>query len=162
MTEEQDKEFFEKLAGYAEEAKQDYEIKFAKHSSVANKNQTNQTLYSELEENEEEGQLAIDVYQTPDDIVIESAIAGVEPDDLDINVSNDSITIKGRRRRLHEPEPRTYLCQECFWGKFSRSVILPQEIDPDKATVHFKNGVLKIRLPKLNRKKVKKLKIKTE
>lgn len=111
---------------------------------------------------ESEGQLTIDVYQTPDDIFVESTIAGVEPENLDIDITNESVTIKGERRKEETVADEDYLHQECYWGKFSRSVILPQEIDPDKAHAEFKNGILKIRLPKLNRGRVKKLKIKPE
>ncbi|HOF50368.1 MAG TPA: Hsp20/alpha crystallin family protein [Candidatus Colwellbacteria bacterium] len=111
---------------------------------------------------ESEGQLTIDVYQTPDDIFVESTIAGVEPEDLDIDITNESVTIKGERRKEEVIADEDYLHQECYWGRFSRSVILPQEIDPDKARADFKNGILKIRLPKLNRGRVKKLKIKPE
>ncbi len=111
---------------------------------------------------EPEGQLTIDVYQTPLEIVIESAIAGVEEEDLDVNVSTDSVTIRGQRRHHREVSDEDYLYQECYWGRFSRSIILPQEIDPDNAEVTFKNGILTVHLPKLNRKKTKKLKIKFE
>lgn len=111
---------------------------------------------------EPEGQLTIDVYQTPDDIVIESAIAGVKPEDIDIDVNTDSVTIRGERRREHKIKEEDYFYQECYWGRFSRSVILPQEIDPENASVNFKNGILTVRLPKLNRKKSKKLKVKAE
>lgn len=111
---------------------------------------------------ESEGQLTIDVYQTPDDIFVESTIAGVEPENLDIDITNESVTIKGERCKEEVIAEEDYLHQECYWGKFSRSVILPQEIDPDKAHAEFKNGILKIKLPKLNRGRVKKLKIKPE
>ena len=111
---------------------------------------------------EPEGQLTIDVYQTPSEIVIESAVAGVEPDDIDVNVTNDSITIKGRRRRAREVKDEDYFYQECYWGKFSRSVILPQEVDPEGSYVNFKNGILSVHLPKLNRKKARKLRVKLE
>jgi HSP20 family protein len=111
---------------------------------------------------ESEGQLTIDVYQTPDDIYVESTIAGVEPENLDIDITNESVTIKGERRKEEIIADEDYLHQECYWGKFSRSVILPQEIDPDKAHAEFKNGILRIKLPKLNRGRVKKLKIKAE
>lgn len=111
---------------------------------------------------ESEGQLTIDVYQTPDDIYVESTIAGVEPENLDIDITNESVTIKGERRKEEVIADEDYLHQECYWGKFSRSVILPQEIDPDKAHAEFKNGILRIKLPKLNRGRVKKLKIKAE
>jgi HSP20 family protein len=109
-----------------------------------------------------EGQLTIDVYQTANDIVVESAIAGVRPEDIDIDVTNDSVSIRGERHRDQEVSDEDYFYQECYWGRFSRSVILPQEIDPDSASVNFRNGILTIRLPKMNRKKSKKLKVKFE
>ncbi len=111
---------------------------------------------------EPEGQLTIDVYQTPQDIVVESAIAGVRPEDLDIDVNTDSVTVRGERRREHEVKEEDYFYQECYWGRFSRSVILPQEVDPEKASVNFKNGVLTVRLPKLSRSRSRKLKVKVE
>ena len=111
---------------------------------------------------EPEGQLTIDVYQTPTEIVVESAVAGVSPDDLDISVSNESVTIRGERRREDEIKDGDYFYQECYWGRFSRSVILPQEIDLDNASVNFRNGILTVHLPKLNRQKSKKLKVKLE
>ena len=111
---------------------------------------------------EMEGQLAIDVYQTPAEIVVESAIAGVKPEDLDIDVSNDSITIKGERHHDEKIKEEDYFYQECYWGRFSRAIILPEEVDPDKASVNFKNGILTVKLPKLEKKKAKKTKVKTE
>ena len=109
---------------------------------------------------EPEGQLTIDVYQTPGEIVIESAIAGVDSDGLDINVTNDMVTIRGERRRESRVKNEDYLYQECYWGRFSRSVILPQEIDAENADASFKNGILTISLPKVVRQKSKKLKVK--
>ncbi len=111
---------------------------------------------------ETEGQLTIDVYQTPEDIVVESAIAGVKPEDIDIDVSPDSVTVRGERRREHHVKEDDYFYQECYWGRFSRSVILPQEVDPEKASVNFKNGILTVRMPKMNRHKARKLKVKFE
>lgn len=111
---------------------------------------------------EPEGQLTIDVYQTPNEIVVESAIAGVRPDDIDVNVSSDSIAIKGERRREHHIKEDDYFYQECYWGRFARSVILPQEIDPESANVTLKNGILTVRLPKLSRVRSRKLKVKVE
>lgn len=108
---------------------------------------------------EGEGQLTIDVYQTDDEIVVESTIAGVAPDDIDIDISSESITIRGERRKIETIPEENYLYQECYWGKFSRSIILPQEIDPDKSRAEFKNGVLKIRLPKVTRGQSRKIKV---
>ncbi len=109
---------------------------------------------------ENEGQLTVDVYQTSDEIVIESPIAGVEPDNLDISITNESVTIKGKREHAERVKEEDYFYQECYWGKFSRSVILPQEIDSEKAQATIKNGILVVRLPKITRAKSKKLKVK--
>ena len=108
-----------------------------------------------------EGQLTIDVYQTPEEIVVESAVAGVKPEDLDISVSNDAVAIRGERHREHRMQDEEYLYQECYWGRFSRSIILPEEVDAERASVDFKNGILVIHLPKMNRQKSKKLRIRT-
>jgi HSP20 family protein len=123
---------------------------------MKNKNEENNlSLLSE----ESEGQLTIDVYQTEDDIIVESTVAGVDADDIDIDITSESVTIRGERKRENEITEDNYLYQECYWGKFSRSVILPQEIDPDKAKADFKNGILRIRLPKIAKGRTRKLKI---
>ncbi|MBI1838933.1 MAG: Hsp20/alpha crystallin family protein [Candidatus Colwellbacteria bacterium] len=111
---------------------------------------------------EGEGQLTVDVYQTPDEIVVESTIAGVDKDNIDIDVTTESVTIRGERRREERIDESDYFYQECFWGKFSRSIILPQEIDPDKAHSSIKNGILTIHLPKIHRNKSRKIKIKDD
>ncbi|MEK7657741.1 MAG: Hsp20/alpha crystallin family protein [Patescibacteria group bacterium] len=106
-----------------------------------------------------EGQLAVDVYQTPTSIIVESLVAGIKIEDLDISVSPDSLIIKGARRKEERINDKDYLYQECFWGRFSRSIILPEEVDAERANASFKNGVLKIVLPKINRQKSKKIKV---
>ena len=113
-----------------------------------------------LEENE--GQLTVDVYQTPSHIVVESTIAGVEPEDLDVEITNESVTIRGKRERQETVSSDDYFYQECYWGKFSRSIIFPQEIDADKATAEFHNGILCVKLPKLDKQKIRKMKVRFE
>jgi len=108
---------------------------------------------------EEEGRLTVDVYQTDDEIVIVAPVAGVDPDDLDISLSGDMITIKGKREMNPKENEVDYLYQECFWGSFSRTIILPSEIDPEKVKATLKEGILKIHLPKIKKEKVKKIKI---
>ncbi len=107
-----------------------------------------------------EGQLTIDVYQTEDEIIVESTIAGVEPGDIDIDATSDSVTIRGERHKNTEIAETDYFYQECFWGRFSRSVILPQEVDPDKAYSNLKNGVLTVHLPKINKDRARKISVK--
>ncbi len=109
---------------------------------------------------EAEGQLAIDVYQTPNEVVVESTIAGVKGDHLDIDVTSEKVTIRGERQKEQKISVGDYYYQECFWGKFSRSIILPEEIDPDKAHSSLKNGVLTVHLPKVHKGRARKIKVK--
>ncbi|OGI32230.1 MAG: hypothetical protein A2271_04125 [Candidatus Moranbacteria bacterium RIFOXYA12_FULL_35_19] len=106
-----------------------------------------------------EGQLTIDVYQTDNDIVIRSTIAGVKPEDLDVSINNDMITIRGERRKDEEVIEENYYYQECYWGSFSRSVILPVDVLADKIEASMKNGILTIRLPKADNTKTKKIQV---
>lgn len=108
---------------------------------------------------ESEGQLTIDVYQTADDIVIKSTIAGVKPENLDVNINNDMVTIRGERQQEEEVSVDNYYYQECYWGPFSRSVILPVEIISDKAEATMKNGILTLRLPKADTTKTRKIQV---
>lgn len=95
-----------------------------------------------------EGQLSIDVFQTDKNIVVKSTIAGVRPDDLDISLNNDMLTIRGSRQTDEEIDEENYLCRECYWGAFSRSIILPCEVKADKIEALLENGVLTVVLPK--------------
>lgn len=104
-----------------------------------------------------EGQLTIDVYQTDGEIVIQSAIAGIEPEDLDISVEKDVVAIRGKREKQVEEKGQNYFYQECYWGRFSREIILPAEVDSSKAKAVIKNGILTIRIPKAKKIKTKKL-----
>ncbi len=117
----------------------------------------------EREENwgggDSEGQLTIDVYQTENEIVIKSTIAGVRPEDLDVSINNDMVTIKGERKNEEEVMGENYYYQECYWGQFSRSVVLPVEVLAEKAEASLKNGILTIRLPKADMTKAKKIQV---
>ncbi len=108
---------------------------------------------------ESEGQLTVDVYQTDSDIVIKSTIAGVTADNLDVNITNDMVTIKGKRTDKQEVETKDYYYQECYWGSFSRSIILPVDVEAERAEAELKNGILTIRLPKAEKVKTKKIKV---
>jgi len=111
---------------------------------------------------ESEGQLTIDVYQTPNEIVIKSTIAGVKPENIDISITNDMITIKGTREKDEHVKEEDYYYQECYWGPFSRSIILPVDVEIDDVDAAMKNGILTIKLPKIEKVKTKKITIKSE
>ena len=109
-----------------------------------------------------EGQLALDIYQTPRHIVIVAPIAGVKLDDITVTVTEDVLTIKGKRRLEFDIPEEDYYTQECFWGNFSRSVVLPAAVDSTKINAGFKDCVLKITIPKTAATKTKVVRIKSE
>ena len=107
-----------------------------------------------------EGQLNIDMYQTKDNVIIKSTIAGVRPEDIDINVANDMVTIKGSRKKEEAIAQDDYFYQECYWGNFSRSVIVPVDIDSENIEADLKDGILTVVVPKAAKAKTKKVKVK--
>lgn len=109
-----------------------------------------------------EGQLAVDVYQTEDDVIIQSTLAGVRVEDIDITVNNDMVTIRGLRRREQDVPTQQYFYQECYWGGFSRSIILPYDVKADKVSAKLKNGILTVVLPKANKPRAKSIKVHEE
>jgi HSP20 family protein len=107
-----------------------------------------------------EGQLNIDMYQTRDNVIIKSTIAGVRPEDIDITVANDMVTVKGARRKEENIPAEDYFYQECYWGSFTRSVIVPVDIDSENIEADLKDGILTIVVPKAAKAKTKKVKVK--
>jgi len=110
--------------------------------------------------NDFEGQLNIDMYQTKDNVIIKSTIAGVRPEDIDITVANDMVTVKGSRRKEENIATDDYFYQECYWGNFSRSVIIPVDIDSESIEADLKDGILTVIIPKAAKAKTKKVKVK--
>jgi HSP20 family protein len=107
----------------------------------------------------EEGELAVDVYQNTNDITIKTMVAGVKPEDLDVAISRDMVTIKGKRSSEKTIDQNDYFHKELYWGSFSRSIVLPQEIDVDAAEAVEKHGLLIIKLPKLDKNRSTRLKV---
>jgi HSP20 family protein len=105
------------------------------------------------------GELAVDVYQTPDAIVIKAFIAGVQPNTVDISLTREMVTISGSRADEKEVDEEHYFQRELYWGSFSRTILLPEEVDVDLAEASERHGILMIRLPKINKKREMKLKV---
>ncbi len=106
-----------------------------------------------------EAQLTVDVYQTPSEIVIRALVAGVRPDDIEISITRDMVTLRGKRVEQKDVEDDNFVYRELYWGAFSRTVVLPAEIDVDMAEAEQKHGLLTIRLPKINKDRQTKLKV---
>lgn len=110
---------------------------------------------------EVDAELTIDVYQTPTDIIVQTMVAGVQPDNLSLTITRDMITIKGKREENQSIDQDNYFVQELYWGSFSRTISLPEEVDPEEAEAIEKHGLLIIKLPKLDKNRETKLKIKS-
>lgn len=110
---------------------------------------------------ESEGQLPVDVHQTPTDIVIRAFVAGVRPDELSISISRDMVEIEGSRMEREQVAGPDYFTRELFWGSFSRAIMLPQEVDVDLSSASAKDGLVTIVLPKLDKTKQTKLRVKS-
>jgi len=108
----------------------------------------------EPEENAQKGgQLSLDIYETGEEFIIRSTVAGVKPEDLDISIDGDLVSIKGSRTEIKEEKEGKYIYRECYWGEFSREIILPEEVDETKTEATIKNGVFTLKIPKTNKSK---------
>jgi HSP20 family molecular chaperone IbpA len=152
--------FFQRLTGVVN-PREDVEPEAeARHLSI--KSSHSRKTPAPVEESiPEEGELTVDVYQTPDDIVIKTIVAGVRPEELDISITRDMVTIRGERQGSSEVNNGDYFHRELYWGSFSRTVLLPQEIDVDAAEASEKHGLLTLKLPKLDKSRQTKLKVRS-
>lgn len=157
--EEQESEDSESDEGYESDTDMGYATSAQEESNLLNQ----PGVVSAKDEewmNDYEGALNIDMYQTKDNVIIKSTIAGVRPDDIDITVANDMVTIRGARTREEKVVQDDYFYQECYWGNFSRSVIVPVDIDSEHIEADLKDGILTIIVPKAAKAKTKKVKVK--
>ncbi len=115
----------------------------------------------ETTEEEQVGELSVDVYQNSSDIVVQAMVAGVRPEDLNVDITRDTVTISGSRKEARTIKEEDYFTQELYWGAFSRVIALPEEIDPDEAEATEKHGLLILKLPKIDKNRQTKLKIKS-
>lgn len=147
--------FFERLAG-AVNVRDDWEDEKPEPAV-----QRPESIKSFVEEETQEGQLGVDVYQTRDEIVVKTMIAGVRPDDLEITITRDVVSIKGKREEAKTAVSEDYVHRELYWGAFTRTITLPQEIDPELAEAIERHGLLVIRLPKINKDKQTRVRVKS-
>ncbi len=160
--------FFERLAGsvMVEDTDQEYEeedeVEIDKRPLQRFKEEERNTskLNSEEEYIEDDGELSVDVYQTPNEIIIEAMLAGVKPEDLHISITRDMVTIKGRRDGNTQISEDDYFYRELYWGAFSRSILLPHEIEIESVEAVEKHGLLIIRLPKIDKARQATIKVK--
>jgi HSP20 family protein len=185
MYEKDKRSFFERLTGtinVEEEAEKETEEEFPTSLPILSTKQTdapkpleeeqhdlfdedteevdNDTLET-LSEDEEVGELAVDVYEDGEDIYIQAMVAGVDPDDIDVSITRDMVTLKGKRVNPTKIADENYYHKELYWGGFSRKILLPEEVDPENSEAVEKHGLLILKLPKLNKKRTQKLEVRS-
>jgi HSP20 family protein len=156
--------FFSKITGSSDDFDEYMDDPTAEHATFKGKGPER---HAHLQLSNEEygrsddtaGELAVDVYQTAEAIVVKALIAGVQPSTIDIALTREMITISGQRADEKEVEDEHYFQRELYWGSFSRTILLPEEVDVDLAEASEKHGVLMVRLPKINKKRQTKLKV---
>ncbi|OGZ12491.1 MAG: hypothetical protein A3D67_01670 [Candidatus Lloydbacteria bacterium RIFCSPHIGHO2_02_FULL_51_22] len=158
------KSFFARLTGLMEHEEEDVlDVETPNNDDDVDVNITDEEELSEGDDtrnNEEtEGELSVDVFQKPSEIVVKAMVAGVRPEDLDVALTREMVTIKGKREREKHGPADEYSYRELYWGTFARSLVLPEEVDVDSAEANVQNGLLIIRLPKIDKKRTQKLKI---
>jgi len=147
--------FFDRLTGSVS-SEEEYEEINIKSSKEEKKNGNGW-----IEEENEELELTVDVYQTAADIILQTMVAGVRPDDLEITIARDMVTIRGKREENRNIDEDNYFIKELYWGKFSRTILLPQEVEPEEVEATEKHGLLTIKIQKVDREKRNSIKVKS-
>jgi HSP20 family protein len=156
--EKKKRSFFERLTGSMsmeeerEEPKKEYLIKGVKGNGKGN---------NWIEEENEEAELSIDVYQTPTDIIVQTMVAGVKPEDIELSISRDMITIRGQREESRTIDDDNYFTKELYWGKFSRTISLPAEVEPEEVEATEKHGLLTVKIKKVDKEKKNNVRVKS-
>ena len=130
-------------------------------SHLSRKQEKEENKNSWIEEENDEAELTVDVYQTPTDIVIQSMVAGVKPEDLDISIARDVVTIRGQREESRTIDEDNYFTKELYWGKFARTITLPAEVEPEEVEATEKHGLLTIKIKKVDKGKKNTIRVKS-
>ena len=150
--------FFERLTGTITLKKptsdfgDDFEDSDIAHNAVITETDLTETA---------EGELTVDVYQTNDAIIIQAMVAGVSSDDLSVSVTREMVTIRGKRDAPKGIAADNYFFQELYWGSFSRTILLPAEVEPEETEATEKHGLLTVKLPKIDKGRTQTVKIKS-
>ena len=114
-----------------------------------------------MAEDNEEAELAVDVYQTGEDIIVQTMVAGVKPEEIELTIARDILTIRGKREENRTVDEEDYFIKELYWGKFSRSISLPHEVEPEEVDATERHGLLTVRLQKVDKEKKNTVKVKS-
>ncbi|OGI56965.1 hypothetical protein A3B85_00500 [Candidatus Nomurabacteria bacterium RIFCSPHIGHO2_02_FULL_37_13] len=158
--EQKKRSFFERLTGSIGIEEENEEPK-KKSIGMTNGDKKDKKNNNWIEEENDEAELAVDVYQTPTDIIVQTMVAGVKPEDLELSIARDMITIRGKREESRTIDEDNYFSKELYWGKFSRTISLPQEVEPEEVEATEKHGLLTIKLQKVDKEKTNNVKVRS-
>ncbi len=156
--------FFERLTGVVrfEDEENPRTINDEKEENTSHEFQTDTNEYfSEQQQEPEDAELQVDMYETPNSLMIRAFVAGITPEELDITITRDMVTIRGKRVQHNQvTDNNRYHYQDLYWGSFSRTIELPEEIEVEEAEAIERNGMLEINLPKINKDRKAKVRVK--
>ncbi|MFA6256789.1 MAG: Hsp20/alpha crystallin family protein [Candidatus Paceibacterota bacterium] len=160
--EKKKRSFFERLTGSLslEEEDEQENNAYAGRNGKSEKNDK-KGVASWIEEENDEAELTVDVYQTPTDMVIQTMVAGVKPEDLEISVARDVVTVRGKREESRTIDEDNYFTKELYWGKFSRTISLPAEVEPEEVEATERHGLLTIKIKKVDKEKKSNIRVKS-
>src|SRR3989338_6744236 len=150
--EQKKRSFFERLTGSIGIEEENEEPK-KKSIGMTNGDKKDKKNNNWIEEENDEAELAVDVYQTPTDIIVQTMVAVIKPEDLELSIARDMITIRGKREESRTIDEDNYFSKELYWGKFSRTISLPQEVEPEEVEATEKHGLLTVKIKKVDKEK---------
>lgn len=158
--------FFERLTGSLSLEEETEKAEYpAKNGRLQKQDQRNglsaQAGANWIEEENDEAELSVDVYQTPTEIIIQSMVAGVRPEDLEISIARDVVVIRGERAESRTIDEENYFAKELYWGKFSRTIQLPAEVEPEEVEATEKHGLLTVKIKKVDKEKKSSIKVRS-
>lgn len=161
--EKKKRSFFERLTGSLnlEEEELDLTEKYIGKNGKLEKSEKKNGGGNWIEEENEEAELTVDVYQTPTDIVIQSMVAGVKPEDIEISIARDVVIIRGSREESRVIDEDNYFTKELYWGRFSRTITLPAEVEPEEVEATERHGLLTIKIKKVDKEKKSNIKVRS-
>jgi len=134
-------------------------------TTITTSSQTDKNVISKIRKNlnekteHVEGQLSVDIYQNDEMLIILAPISGCSMDDIELTITDDVLSIKGRRALDPDIDTDNFFTKECFWGTFSRAIVLPTKTDTAKILAKFENGILRVEIPKVETERTRKIEI---
>lgn len=153
--------FWERLTGSVHDEEEEVKKTAGREKGEKGSRERKQEKQDWIEEENEEAELAVDVYQTDNDIIVQTFVAGVRPEDLELSIGRDMMVIKGHREESRTIDEEDYFSEELYWGKFSRTISFPAEVEPEEVEATEKHGLLTVKIKKVDKDKKNSVRIRS-